>query len=203
MAEQTQKRGRYFAYGLWENVPPFRLLLGLCPSLAVTTTAVNGLTMALAVTFVLTCSALVVSLLRKIVPAQVRIPTYVIIIATFVTMVDLFLKGWFPSLSQALGPYVPLIIVNCLILGRAEAFASKHTLTPAVLDALGHSMGFLWALVLVGSVRELFAQGSVFGVTLLGGWFEPWTIMLLPAGAFLTLGALVGLINWLSAPKNR
>lgn len=186
---------RVFSFGLWRDAPPFRLLLGLCPALAVTTSALNGLTMALAVLFVLTGANLVVSLVRRLVPHQVRIPTFVVIIATFVTIVDLFLKGWFPALSRSLGPYVPLIIVNCLILGRAELFASKNPPLAAVLDGLGHALGFLWSLVLVGAIRELLGRGSVFGVRLAGDWFEPWVVMLLPAGAFLTLGGVLALLN--------
>ena len=200
MSVDNSRLGK-FTFGLWRDVPPFRLLLGLCPSLAVTTTALNGLTMALAVTFVLFCSNLVVSVIRRAVPHQVRIPTFVVIIATFVTIVDLFLKGWFPPLSKALGPYVPLIIVNCIILGRAEMFASKHQPLDSLLDGLGHGLGFLWALVLVGSIRELLSRGSVFGVRVLGAWFEPWVVMILPAGAFLTVGTALAVLNLVSRRK--
>lgn len=203
MGDRKDSLGRHLVFGLWRDAPPFRLLLGLCPSLAVTTSALNGLTMALAVIFVLTCSNLVVSLARRLVPHQVRIPTFVVIIATFVTIVDLFLKGWFPVLSKALGPYVPLIIVNCLILGRAEVFASRNTPAAAVLDGFGHGIGFLWALVLVGSVREILGRGEIFGAALFGAWFEPWVVMLLPAGAFLTLGAILGLLNLAGAGRGK
>ena len=187
--------------GLWRNHPIFRQLLGMCPTLAVTTSAINGLSMGLSVLFVLTFSSLVVSLIRKAVPHQVRIAVYTIIIATFVTLADVFLKANFPQISRELGPYVPLIVVNCIILGRAEAFASKNTAGRALLDALSMSVGFLWGLILLGSIRELLGNGSVFGLAVLGDYFENWVVMILPAGAFLVLGFLVALMNLIE--KNR
>jgi electron transport complex protein RnfE len=187
--------------GLWRENPVFVILLGMCPTLAVTTKAIFGLSMGFAVIFVLTCSSLLVSLFRKFIPAQVRIATYTIIIATFVTIADYFLKANFPPISKALGPYVPLIVVNCIILGRAEAFASKNTPVRAVFDALGMGIGFTLALVVLGSIRELLSAGSFFDIQLLGGWYEPWVIMVLPAGAFITLGLLVGLINLFKAKR--
>ena len=179
--------------GLWKNHPIFRQLLGMCPTLAVTTSSENGLFMGFAVLFVLTFSSLVVSLIRKLVPHQVRIAVYTVIIATFVTLADIFLKAQFPEISDNLGPYVPLIVVNCIILGRAEAFASKNTPGKALIDALSMSVGFLWGLVLLGSLRELLGNGSVFGFPLLGDYFQKWVVMILPAGAFLVLGLLVAL----------
>jgi len=187
--------------GLWQNHPIFRQLLGMCPTLAVTTSSINGLSMGLAVLFVLTFSSLVVSLLRKLVPHQVRIAVYTIIIATFVTLADIFLKAVVPKISVELGPYVPLIVVNCIILGRAEAFASKNTPGVALKDALGMSFGFLWGLVLLGSIRELLGNGTIFSHTLLGGAFEKWVVMILPAGAFLVLGFLVALMNFIEQRK--
>jgi len=184
-----------FIKGLWRNHPIFRQLLGMCPTLAVTTSAINGLSMGLSVLFVLTFSSLVVSLIRKAVPHQVRIAVYTIIIATFVTLADIFLKANFPRISQELGPYVPLIVVNCIILGRAEAFASKNTPGKALSDALSMSAGFLWGLILLGSIREVLGNGSVFGLPVLGDYFENWVVMFLPAGAFLVLGFLVALMN--------
>jgi len=184
-----------FIKGLWRNHPIFRQLLGMCPTLAVTTSAINGLSMGLSVLFVLTFSSLVVSLIRKAVPHQVRIAVYTIIIATFVTLADIFLKANFPRISQELGPYVPLIVVNCIILGRAEAFASKNTPAKALSDALSMSAGFLWGLILLGSIREVLGNGSVFGLPVLGDYFENWVVMFLPAGAFLVLGFLVALMN--------
>lgn len=181
----------------------FRQLLGMCPTLAVTTNAINGLAMGLSVVFVLTFSSLVVSLIRKIVPHQVRIAVYTIIIATFVTLADICLKAYFPPISKALGAYVPLIVVNCVILGRAEAFASKHSVKVAVVDALGMGIGFTWALVLLGGVREILGSKTIFGFTVLGDYFTKWVIMGLPAGAFLVLGFLVALMNLIEERKAR
>lgn len=192
-----------FIKGLWEKHPVFRQLLGMCPTLAVTTSAVNGLSMGLAVMFVLNFSSLIVSLIRKAVPPQVRIAVYTIIIATFVTLADVFLKTNYPSISRSLGPYVPLIVVNCIILGRAEAFASKNTPFKAVMDSLGMSIGFLWGLILLGGIREILGNGSFFGVAILGKGFEKWVVMVLPAGAFLVLGLLVAMMNFIEKCKSK
>jgi electron transport complex protein RnfE len=184
-----------FTKGLWKQNPVFRMLLGMCPTLAVTNAAINGLSMGLATSFTLLCSSTIVSSLRKFIPNQVRIPSFVIIIATFVTMVDLFLKGNFPQISKALGPYVPLIVVNCIILGRQEIFASKNSIINSISDALGMGVGFTFALLILASVREILGSGSIFNVQILGSAFEPWVIMILPPGAFLTLGILIGIMN--------
>ncbi len=184
-----------FLKGFWKENPTLVMLLGMCPTLAVTTSAVNGLTMGLAVVFVLTCSSLIVSLVRNIVPSQVRIPVFVIIIATFVTMVDLFLKAFLLDLSKALGPFIPLIVVNCIILGRAEAFASKNKVWLSFLDAFGVSLGFTVTLVFLGGIREILGMRTFFGMQVLGNGFEPWIVMLLPPGAFITLGFLLGAKN--------
>ncbi|RKY45331.1 MAG: electron transport complex subunit RsxE [Candidatus Omnitrophota bacterium] len=192
---------RSFKEGLWTNHPIFRQLLGMCPTLAVTTTVLNGISMGLAVIFVLFFSSLVVSLLRKVVPYQVRIAVYTIIIATFVTIVDIFLKANFPQVSKALGPYVPLIIVNCIILGRCEAFASKNKLSLALLDALGMGVGFFWGLVTLASVREILGQGTILGYRILPPSFNPLVVMILPPGAFLVLGSLVAIMNRLERIK--
>lgn len=184
-----------FIKGLWMEHPIFRQLLGMCPTLAVTTSAINGLSMGLAVIFVLFFSSLVVSLIKKIVPPQVRIAVYTVIIATFVTIVDIFFKAQFPEISRALGPYVPLIIVNCIILGRCEAFASKHTVFISIIDALGMGIGFTWGLLVLGSIREFFGAGTVFGMHLLSKSYNPLIVMILPAGAFLVLGFLVAFMN--------
>lgn len=191
---------RDFLKGLWQQNPVFRQLLGMCPTLAVTNAAIFGLSMGLATLFVLLCSSLIISIFKRLFPHQVRIASFVVIIATFVTVVDLFLKGNFPDISKALGPYVPLIVVNCLILGRQEAFASKNPVHRAVADALGMGIGFTLALIALASVRELLGSGTIFGVQILslvenGGGFRRWVIMLLPPGAFLTLGTMIGLIN--------
>ena len=193
--------GSEFVKGIWRENPVFVILLGMCPTLAVTTKAVFGLSMGLAVIFVLTCSSVIVSIFRKVIPAQVRIATYTIIIATFVTIADYFLRACFPVISKALGPYVPLIVVNCIILGRAEAFASRNTPLRSLVDALGMGLGFTLALLILGSIREFFGAGAVFGFTLLGEWYQPWVIMILPAGAFITLGLLVGIFNAIKDKK--
>ncbi|MFH1361835.1 MAG: electron transport complex subunit E [bacterium] len=180
-----------FTKGLWDENPVFRQLLGMCPTLAVTTSTINGFSMGMATSFVLICSSVIISLVRKIIPKEVRIASYIVIIATFVTMADLFLKGNFPDISKALGPFIPLIVVNCIILGRAEAFASKHSIGPSFIDALGMGLGFTLALSVLGTVREILGTGSVFGFVN----FEPWVIMILPPGAFITLGLLIALMN--------
>ncbi|RKX95936.1 MAG: electron transport complex subunit RsxE [Spirochaetes bacterium] len=184
-----------FLKGFWKENPILVMVLGMCPTLAVTTSAINGLTMGLAVVFVLTASSIIVSLVRNIVPKEVRIPTFIVIIATFVTMVDLFLKAFFLDLSKALGPFIPLIVVNCIILGRAEAFASKNNVWLSFLDALGVSLGFTVTLVFLGGVREILGMKTFFGMKVLGKGFEPMIIMLLPPGAFITLGFMLGAKN--------
>ncbi len=197
MAKQ-RSLGWEFKKGIWVENPVIVMLLGMCPTLAVTNSAVNGLAMGLASVFVVVCSSTMVSLIRKIVPGGVRIPTYIIIIAGFVTLADLSLKAFFPVVSKALGPYVPLIVVNCMIMGRAEFYASKHPLMPAIVDAVGTGIGFTWVLVLLGSIREFFGSGSIFGFVFLSEKiYTPWVIMVLPAGAFLSLGLLIGLINYM------
>ncbi len=189
--------------GLWRENPVFRQLLAMCPTLAVTTTALQGFTMGIAVVFVLILSGVVISSFRKLIPHQVRIATFTIIIAAFVTITDLILAATFPPMSKALGPYVPLIVVNCIILGRMEAFTSKHPVSRSFMDALGMGLGFTLTLVILGSIRELMSSGAVFGYQILttqaaGGWFRPWVIMILPPGAFITLGILLGIINTFS-----
>ena len=184
-----------FIKGLWRDHPVFRQLLGMCPALAVTTSAINGISMGLAVIFVMFFSSLVVSLIKKIVPHQVRIAVYTVIIATFVTIVDLFLKAQFPEISRALGPYVPLIIVNCIILGRCEAFASKSSIRSSLGDALGMGIGFSWGLFILGSIREIFGAGTILGIKIMPANYNPLVVMILPAGAFLVLGLLVAVMN--------
>ena len=193
MAGDPVKKGLFheFFKGLWDESPIFRQLLGMCPTLAVTTTSVNGLSMGLATSFVLVCSSTIISFIRRLIPNQVRIASYIVVIATFVTMADLFLKGNFPDISKALGPFVPLIVVNCIILGRAEAFASKHSPFPAFVDAVGMGTGFTLGLLVLGTIREILGSGTIFGFLR----FEPWVIMILPGGAFITLGLLIGLMN--------
>lgn len=181
--------------GLWENNPVFKQVLGMCPTLAVTVSAINGIAMALATTFVLVFSSFIISLIRKLIPTQVRIASYIVVIATFVTIVDLVMKAQFWELSKALGPYIPLIVVNCIILGRQEAFASKNGPLRSILDALGMGTGFLLALFVLGSIRELLGNGTILGIQIMPDFFETWLVMILPAGAFLTLGLLMGFSN--------
>jgi len=192
-----------FTKGLWEINPTFKQILGMCPTLAVTVSAINGIAMALATTFVLVFSSLLISIVRKWIPNQVRIASYIVIIATFVTIVDLVMKAQFVELSKALGPFIPLIVVNCIILGRAEAFASKNNPLRSVLDALGNGAGFLISLFVLGSIREIIGSRTILGYQVLPNGFEPWLIMILPAGAFLTLGLLMGLANmYIERKKN-
>jgi len=187
-----------FINGLWNENPIFRMVIGICSSLAVTTAAQNGVAMGLALTFVLTCSSVLVSLLRSIIPDKVRIPCYIIVIATFTTVVDLTMKAYFPSLYEVLGIFIPLIVVNCIVLARAEAFASKVGPIRAVADALGMGLGYAWAITLISIIREIFGSGTLFGVKVLGESFTQWVIMLLPPGAFLVMGILVGVMNMIA-----
>lgn len=201
MADNNYNLWHEFKKGLWQDIPPFRLVLGTCPTLAVTNTVINGIAMGLAVLFVLLCSNITVSLIRKIVPSQVRIAAYVVIIALYVTVADMFLAAKYPPISKALGPYVPLIVVNCIIFGRAEAFAQKNPVSPSVMDALGIGIGYTASLAVMGAIRELFGFGSILDIKILGNWFEPWIIMILPGGAFLVFGFLIALVNYLSRKK--
>lgn len=194
---------REFTKGLWEINPTFKQILGMCPTLAVTVSAINGIAMALATTFVLVFSSLLISIVRKWIPNQVRIASYIVIIATFVTIVDLVMKAQFVELSKALGPFIPLIVVNCIILGRAEAFASKNNPLRSVLDALGNGVGFLISLFVLGGIREIIGSRTILGYQVLPNGFEPWLIMILPAGAFLTLGLMMGFANmYIGRKKN-
>jgi len=190
-----------FVKGLWEKNPIFRLVLGMCPTLAVTNMAINGLVMGLATLFVLLCSAFFVSLIRKIVPNKVRIPVFIVIIATFVTIADYALAASVPPIHKVLGIYVPLIVVNCIILGRMEAFASRYSLLRSLSDAFGSGIGFTVGLIILGGVRELFGFGSIFGVNLVWRSFNPMLIMKLPTGAFITLGLLIALMNIITKKK--
>ena len=187
--------GKTFIAGLWKENPVFRLLLGMCPTLAVTAAVKPALTMGLSVVFVLLCSNIVVSLMRNLLKPHLRILMFTLTIATFVTIADLFLKAFLLDLSKALGPFIPLIVVNCIILGRAEAYASRNKVFPAGLDALGVSLGFTVTLILLGGIREVLGMRTFFGRAVLGEGFEPWIVMLLPPGAFITLGLLLAVKN--------
>jgi len=188
--------------GLWQEHPVFRLVLGMCPTLAITNTAVNGLTMGLATSFVLVASSASISLLQNFIPPRVRIPSYIVIIATFVTAADYVLNAFWHHIYQVLSLYIPLIVVNCLILGRVEAFSAHHPVSRATIDALGYGAGFTWTLTLLGAIRELLGFGSLFGLPVLGESFEPWVIMIVPPGAFLTLGVMLGFYNLMEKRKN-
>jgi electron transport complex protein RnfE len=189
----TKSIGQEFTKGIWDENPVFRQLLGLCPTLAVTGWVINGVAMGLATTFVLIFSSLVVASIKKLIPNQVRIASFIVIIATFVTVADRFLAAYFPAISKELGPYVPLIVVNCVILGRQEAFSSKNSVGRSFIDAVGMSSGFILALLALSTIREILGAGTFFGFQVMGSWFKPWIIMILPAGAFLTLGILLGI----------
>jgi len=187
---------RTFLAGIWKENPVLRLLLGMCPTLAVTAAVRPALTMGLCVIFVLLCSNIVVSLMRNLLKPHLRILMFTLTIATFVTIADLFLKAYQPAMSEALGPYVPLIIVNCIIIGRAEACASKNALVVSVVDALGMGLGFTLSLCVLASVRELLDAGTILNVRIMPNAFVPWTAMAMPAGAFITLGLLLALVNF-------
>lgn len=186
---------KIFVNGLIHENPVIIQLLGMCPTLAVTTSTKNGIGMGLATTAVLICSNLVISLLRKLVPSKIRIPIYVVVIATFVSIVGMLMEAFVPSLFQSLGLFIPLIVVNCVILARAEAFASKNKPFDSAIDGLAMGLGFTLSLAVLGSVRELFGAGSIYGISIFGASYNPAIIMILPPGAFLALGLLLALYN--------
>jgi len=205
MASNSQATSRLYKEtlltGLWRENPVFRLLLGMCPTLAVTAAVKPALTMGLSVIFVLLCSNIVVSLMRKLLKPHLRILMFTLTISTFVTIADLFLKAFVPRMSETLGPYVPLIIVNCIIICRAEACASKNTLAVSVIDALGMGAGFTLALCVLAGIREILSTGAIWEVKVLPIGFVPWAAMSMPVGAFITLGLLLGLVNLASKKK--
>ena len=184
-----------FVNGIINENPTFRLVLGTCPTLATTTSAVNGFGMGLSVTFVLLCSNIVISLLRRFIPDKVRIPAFIVVIATFVTILQLVLHAFLPALYDSLGLFLPLIVVNCIILARAESFASKYPVIDSAVDGLGMGFGFTIALTLIGSIREIIGSGSIFGINILGANYEPMLIFVLAFGGFHTYGILLGIIN--------
>ena len=206
MTNDTQAGGGLYKQtllaGLWRENPVFRLLLGMCPTLAVTAAVKPALTMGLSVIFVLLCSNIVVSLMRNFLKPHLRILMFTLTIATFVTIADLFLKAFQPEMSETLGPYVPLIIVNCIIICRAEACASKNGLVVSVIDALGMGVGFTLTLCVLAGIRELLSTGKIFEVPVMPDAFVPWAAMSMPVGAFITLGLLLGLVNVVSKRKS-
>ncbi len=183
-----------FTKGIILENPTFALVLGLCPTLAVSTSVTNAIGMGVAATFVLLGSNIIISLVRNLIPNQIRIPCFIVIIATFVTINEMMMKAYFPALNLALGIYVPLIVVNCIVLGRAEAFASKHGVLESIFDALGMGTGFTIALCLIAFIREVVGAGSLFGIKIFKG-LEPVTMFILAPGALLTLGLLIGAVN--------
>ena len=190
-----------FTKGLIKENPTLVTLLGMCPTLAVTTMAVNGIGMGLATTFVLVCSNIVISLLKNVIPKSVRLPSFIVIIAGFVTLISFILQGYLPSLYSALGIFLSLITVNCIILGRAEAFASKNKLIPSILDGLGMGLGFTLALFLMGSVREILGSGSWMGIKIPVISENPMLMFIMPAGGFFTLGCIIALVNKIANRK--
>ena len=196
--------------GLWQEIPLFRLVLGTCPTLAVTTSAANGIGMGAATTFVLIASNIMISVLRNIIPDMVRIPAFIVVIASFVTVTDLMMAAFTPDLHHALGIFIPLIVVNCILLARAEAFASKNNVIRSAVDGLGMGMGFSIALILLGTVREVLGNGTWFGIPVLTGImdmfgydYQPLIVMVLPPGAFLGLGLLVAGMNKIEANRKK
>ena len=193
---------KYFTGGLLKENPTFVLVLGTCPTLAVTTAAMNGIGMGLATTFVLVFSNLFVALLKNVIPDKVRIAAFIVLIATFVTIVDLVMKAYTPDLYKTLGIFIPLIVVNCIILGRAEAFAQKNSVTIAILDGLGMGFGFTLAITLMGSIREVLGNGSIFDIRLMSQEAKTILIFILPPGAFLTYGYLIAIMNRIKSRYN-
>jgi electron transport complex protein RnfE len=186
---------KYLTNGLLKENPTFVIVLGTCPTLAITTAAVNGLGMGAATTFVLVFSNMFIALLKNLIPDKVRIAAFILVIATFVTIVDLMMKAYTPDLYKALGIFIPLIVVNCIILGRAEAFAQKNNVFPAILDGLGMGIGFTLAITLIGSIREILGNGSIFSIHLVSDQIPTILIFILPPGAFVTFGLLIAIVN--------
>jgi electron transport complex protein RnfE len=184
-----------FVKGLWTDIPPFRLVLGLCPTLAVTKSIENGIGMGLATTFVLVCSNILVSALRNVIPSKVRIACFIIVIATFVTVVELLMQAFSYPLFLKLGIFIPLIVVNCIVLGRAEAFASKNPIIPSLADGLGIGIGFTLSLASLGAVREVLGSGTFLGISVFGPAFKPFSFMIEAPGAFICLGLMLCLMN--------
>lgn len=186
-----------FTKGIYKENPVFRLVLGLCPTLAVTTSVENGLGMGIAATAVLVCSNFFISMARNLIPKKIRIPIYIIVIATFVTIVEMLMQAYYPALFKSLGIFVPLIVVNCIILGRAEAFASRNNVLVSVIDGIGMGVGFTLSLIIISGIREILGDGTFYGYPVTPVSYQPVLLMILPPGAFLTLGYVLGFFNWL------
>ena len=187
-----------FKNGIIEENPTFVQLLGMCPTLAVTTSVSNSIGMGLSATFVLMCSNFVISLVRKLIPNKIRIAAYIVIIATFVSVVEMLLKAYLPDLSKSLGMFIPLIVVNCIILARAESFAAKNAPLPSAMDGISMGRGFTGALTIIGAIRELLGNGTLLGFSVFGSAYNPALIFILPPGAFLVLGVLIAVINMIT-----
>jgi electron transport complex protein RnfE len=192
-----------FVRGIWNENPVLIQMLGLCPALAVTNTVANSLAMGLATFFVLTGSSLLISTFKKFIPHEVRISTYILVIATFVTIADMSLEAIVPEIHKALGAFIALIVVNCMILGRQEAFSSKRPVGRSLLDAFGTGIGFIIAMVMMGSVREILGNGSFLGVSIFGPNYEPWLVFVLPPGGFLTIGFILLTMNWIERKRKQ
>lgn len=199
MEKKKPKLGSVFLNGIISENPTFRLVLGTCPTIAVTTSAINGIGMGAAATLVLLGSNVVISLLRKFIPDKVRIPAFIVIICTFVTIVQMLMQAFIPDLYEALGMFIPLIVVNCIILARAEAFASKNGVLASAVDGLGMGIGFMLAITFIGCIRELIGNGTIFGLSVMGASFEPMMLMVLAPGGFITFGILIGVVNAITA----
>jgi len=195
--------GKSFINGIFTENPTYRLVLGTCPTMAITTAASNGIGMGLAATFVLVFSNLVISLLRNFTPDKIRIPVFIVVIAAFVTIVQLIIKAFAPDLDKSLGIFIPLIVVNCIILARAEAFACKNKPLAAIGDGLGMGIGFTLAITFIAIVRELLGAGTIFGVTVLGEWYAPILIFSLAPGGFLTFGMAIAIFNWATGRERK
>lgn len=193
--------GKIFKNGIIDENPTFVQVIGMCPTLAVTSSAINGIGMGLSTAVVLACSNIAISLLRKVIPDKIRIPAFVVVIATFVTIVQMLLKAYVPALDKSLGLYIPLIVVNCIILARAEAYASKNGPIESGVDGIAMGLGFTLALTVLGAVRELLGAGSIFGLSIFGASYQPALLFILPPGAFLTLGFLMALFNKVAKKK--
>jgi len=191
-----------FTKGIYKENPVFRLALGLCPTLAVTRSVEDGIGMGIAATSVLVCSNLFISIFRNLIPKKIRIPIFIVIIATFVTIVEMLMQAYYPDLHKSLGLFVPLIVVNCIILGRAEAFASRNSILSSVTDGLGMGFGFTLSLVIIAAIREFIGNGTLYGIPVMPYSYLPVVVMVLPPGAFLTLGYVLGFFSWLDRRKN-
>lgn len=195
MEQNRKSLSSVFLGGVITENPTFRLVLGTCPTMAVTTSAINGVGMGAAATFVLIGSNVVISLLRNFIPDKIRIPAFIVVICTFVTMVQMLMQAFVQELYASLGMFIPLIVVNCIILARAEAFASKNPVLPSAVDGLGMGLGFTIAITLMGAIRELIGSGTVFGISVFGASYEPMLLLVLPAGGFLVFGLMLASIN--------